>query len=90
MLFNACFAVSSIVVEELDISEVRHSRIARSHLAQFHAVRPALILCLTPLIFLPLPVLLATKVRLSAVIVVSSGGSRRRRGCSHYRIIATF
>jgi len=61
---DAYFAVSvcSVVVEELEISDVRHNRIGRSRLTQFHAVRPALILLLTPLIFLPVPVVLATKV----------------------------
>ena len=63
---HCVFALCSVVVDELDISEVRHSRITRSRLTQFQAVRPALILLLTPLIFLPVPVVLGTKVCLSA------------------------
>ena len=56
-----CF-VYSVIVDELDISEQLYNQITRSRLKQFHAVRPALILFLAPLLFLPLPIVLGTKV----------------------------
>ena len=62
VICSCSMCLSSVVVEELDISDVRYSRIARNRITEFHAVRPALILFLTPLIFLPVPVALGTEV----------------------------